>query len=156
METTVFKIKYLLQDSGDIETLDDGTTRPLRMEIQNDPKYLLAILNGVDTAKEPFKARRRTIMRIFAAISKVARSWAKQMRTENIPDDQEIFELEADIPVSPEGMEFLKELVDNPPEGIRYSTIPVQHLLVAIADQYDDWRKESGDGGKAVTPESVS
>jgi hypothetical protein len=154
MGNIVFKLRYHLQDSGDIDKAEDGIERPLRMEVQNDAKFLLSYLNTVDTAKEPFKSRRRTIMRLFAAVSKVTRELARLMKTADIPDDEEDFIIDREIPISPEGFEFLKEMIDNPPEGVKFSTIPVQSLLVSIDDQHAAWkREETGVVKVAKTPE---
>jgi|10_taG_2_1085330.scaffolds.fasta_scaffold80318_3 hypothetical protein len=149
VESLAFKLRYYLEDSGDVAPQEDGSKKPVRMEIQNDPKYLLGIMNGIDTAKDPYKSRRRTIMRLFSSCTKVARDWARSMKDTDIPDEEQDFVLEIDIPISPEGMEFLKELVEKPPEGAKYQSIPVQHLLVSIEDQYNEWKSEKPDGAVA-------
>ena len=81
-------------------------------------------------------------MRLFAAVSKVTRELARLMKTADIPDDEEDFIIDREIPISPEGFEFLKEMIDNPPEGVKFSTIPVQSLLVSIDDQHAAWKRE--------------
>jgi len=151
MESYAFKLKFLLESSGD-QVDKNGLKVPALLEIQNDPKYLLGILNSIDTAHDPYKSRRRTILRLFSSISSIARDWAKKTKGDPYAGEDSFY-IEAEVSISPEGMEFLKEFVDKPPEGVKYSSIPVQHLLVSIEDQYDEWRRsENGKTGISNVP----
>jgi len=142
MDAIGFEVKLILQDTGQL----DGDGDIIRLEYQNDPKYLAQLLNGVDTSKEPYKNRRRTILRLFDKFYSISKDWTMFLRNNKISNAEEDFELVNVIEISPEGMEFLYEFVKSPPEGARYQSISVQRLLISIEDQYDAWKKGKDDG----------
>tara|TARA_Y100000310_G_C20492700_1_gene720027 strand:- start:253 stop:726 length:474 start_codon:yes stop_codon:yes gene_type:complete len=148
MESLDFYLYGRYEDTG--QRSDDG--KRLKMEAQNDPKYLVSLLNAINTAVDPFKSRRRTILRIFDRSSALSRTWAIEAEQGKLFSGEEpVIEFKDTISMSPEGLEFLNELVKNPPSDIKFQSIPVQKLLVSIEDQYDAWKK-SQDGEKDESP----
>ena len=82
-----------------------------RMVVQNDPEFLLALVNSVDTNKE-HKSHGRTL---------------KKLRRQLIPLMQECEELDppydtavGTIEVSEETFNLLEELLDKPSEGFKF------------------------------------